>query len=134
MNKYEIVGVVGEGAYGVVLKCRNRETSEVVAIKKFKESRDGSREMKLLKVLRHINVVSFKEAFKRKEVLYLVFEYIEKNLLEILEECPKGLEVTYKQVSLIKLYIYQLCRAMEYCHRLDVLHRDIKPENLLVSK
>ena len=41
MNKYEVVGVVGEGAYGVVLKCRNKETSEIVAVKKFKES-DGA--------------------------------------------------------------------------------------------
>ena len=40
MNKYEVLGVVGEGAYGVVLKCRNKENAEVVAIKKFKESED----------------------------------------------------------------------------------------------
>ena len=38
MNKYEVISVVGEGAYGVVLKCCNRETSEFVAIKRFKES------------------------------------------------------------------------------------------------
>ena len=41
MNKYEVVGVVGEGAYGVVLKCKNKETGETVAVKKFKES-DGT--------------------------------------------------------------------------------------------
>ena len=40
MNKYEVMEVVGEGAYGVVLKCRNTETGGVVAVKKFKES-DG---------------------------------------------------------------------------------------------
>ena len=40
MNKYEVLGVVGEGAYGVVLKCRNKENCETVAIKKFKESED----------------------------------------------------------------------------------------------
>lgn len=40
MNKYEILGVVGEGAYGVVLKCRNRETGEILAIKKFKETEE----------------------------------------------------------------------------------------------
>jgi len=40
MNKYEVLGVVGEGAYGVVLKCRNKENKAVVAIKKFKESED----------------------------------------------------------------------------------------------
>lgn len=40
MNKYEVLGVVGEGAYGVVLRCRNKDTGEIVAIKKFKESED----------------------------------------------------------------------------------------------
>jgi cyclin-dependent kinase-like len=38
MNKYEVLGVVGEGAYGVVNKCRNKDNGEIVAIKKFKES------------------------------------------------------------------------------------------------
>jgi serine/threonine protein kinase len=41
MNKYEVIGVVGEGAYGVVLKCRNKNTNEIVAVKKYKES-DGA--------------------------------------------------------------------------------------------
>lgn len=40
MNKYEILGVVGEGAYGVVLKCKNKEANEILAIKKFKETED----------------------------------------------------------------------------------------------
>ncbi|KAG7275853.1 hypothetical protein CRUP_016793 [Coryphaenoides rupestris] len=38
MNKFEVLGIVGEGAYGVVLKCRHKETNELVAIKKFKDS------------------------------------------------------------------------------------------------
>jgi cyclin-dependent kinase-like len=38
MNKYEILGISGEGAYGVVLKCKNKETGEIVAIKKFKDT------------------------------------------------------------------------------------------------
>lgn len=40
MNKYEVLNIVGEGAYGVVLRCRNKINGEVVAIKKFKESDD----------------------------------------------------------------------------------------------
>ena len=36
-KKYEVLGVVGEGAYGIVYKCRNKETDKFVAIKKFKE-------------------------------------------------------------------------------------------------
>lgn len=44
MNKYEVLGVVGEGAYGVVLRCRNKDSGTVVAVKKFKESEARNRE------------------------------------------------------------------------------------------
>ncbi|CAK4623631.1 hypothetical protein LEN26_019840, partial [Aphanomyces euteiches] len=135
MNKYEVLGIVGEGAYGVVLKCRNKENGEIVAIKKFKESEDDEvvrkttlREVKLLKMLKHENIVNLKEAFRRKGKLYLVFEYVEKNLLEVLEEKPTGLDP-----ELVRRYIYQLSRAIHYCHENGVVHRDIKPENLLVN-
>ena len=140
MNKYEVIGVVGEGtshtgAYGVVLKCKHKETGEVVAIKKFKESEEDEsirkttlREVKILRMLKQENVVQLKEAFRRKGKLYLVFEYVEKNLLELLQDSPNGLSPDE-----VRSYIYQLCKAIEYCHRLEVVHRDIKPENLLVS-
>ena len=39
-NKYEVLGVVGEGAYGIVYKCKNKENGKYVAIKKFKEIED----------------------------------------------------------------------------------------------
>ena len=39
-KKYEVIGVVGEGAYGIVYKCKNKETGQFVAIKKFKETED----------------------------------------------------------------------------------------------
>ena len=135
MNKYEVLTVVGEGAYGVVLKCRNKESEEICAIKKFKESDDDEilrktalREVKLLRLLRHGNIVSLTEAFRRKGKLYLVFEYVEKNLLEVLEEQPQGLDP-----SLVRYYIFQLCQAIHWCHSHDVVHRDIKPENLLID-
>lgn len=135
MNKYEVLGVVGEGAYGVVLRCRNKESGEIVAIKKFKESDDDEvlrkttlREIKILRMLRHNNIVSLTEAFRRKTKLYLVFEYVDKNLLEVLEEQSSGLDA-----SLVRLYIYQLVHAIHWCHSNEVVHRDIKPENLLIN-
>lgn len=135
MNKYEVLGIVGEGAYGVVLKCRNKETTEIVAIKKFKESDEDEtlrkttlREVKILRMLRHNNIVSLKEAFKRKSKLYLVFEYVEKNLLEVLEEEPSGLDP-----EMVRIYIFQLVQAIHWCHSNSVIHRDIKPENLLIN-
>ena len=47
----------------------------------------------MLRMLRHPNIVDLKEAFKRKGRIYLVFEYVERNLLEVLEQKPDGLDV-----------------------------------------
>jgi cyclin-dependent kinase-like len=107
MNKYEISGLIGEGkknsgAYGIVIKAINKENNETVAIKKFKDSEEEdlfqktiSREVKLLKMLKHENIVQLKEAFRRKSRLYLVFEYVDKNLLEVIEQHPRGLPVLF---------------------------------------
>ncbi|KAG8589971.1 hypothetical protein GDO81_006585 [Engystomops pustulosus] len=135
MNKFEVLGVVGEGAYGVVLKCRHKETKEIVAIKKFKDSEENEevkettlRELKMLRTLKQENIVELKEAFRRRGKLYLVFEYVEKNMLELLEEMPNGVPP-----EKVKNYIYQLIKAIHWCHKNDIVHRDIKPENLLIS-
>ncbi|XP_061681613.1 cyclin-dependent kinase-like 5 isoform X1 [Syngnathoides biaculeatus] len=123
------------GAYGVVLKCRHKDTNEIVAIKKFKDSEENEevkettlRELKMLRTLKQENIVELKEAFRRRGKLYLVFEYVEKNMLELLEELPNGVP-TEKARS----YIYQLIKAIHWCHKHDIVHRDIKPENLLIS-
>jgi len=57
MDKYEKLGKIGEGSYGVVFKCRNKETGAIVAIKKFVESDEdplikkiAMREIRMLKV------------------------------------------------------------------------------------
>lgn len=134
-NKYQVLHLVGEGAYGIVLKCRDKETGTEVAIKKFKESEDDElvrktilREVKVLQMLKHPNIVNLIEAFRRGGKLYLVFEYVEKTVLEILEQHPYGVKP-----DLVCRYIFQLCLAIQECHRHNVIHRDIKPENLLIN-
>eukprot|EP00002_Diphylleia_rotans_P016623 TRINITY_DN3235_c0_g2_i3.p2 TRINITY_DN3235_c0_g2~~TRINITY_DN3235_c0_g2_i3.p2 ORF type:complete len:106 (-),score=9.26 TRINITY_DN3235_c0_g2_i3:415-732(-) len=75
--------ILSLGAYGVVLRCKNKESNEIVAIKKFKECEEDEsvrkttlREVKILRMLKHQNIVSLKEAFRRKGKLYLVFEVL----------------------------------------------------------
>ncbi len=123
------------GAYGVVLKAINKQTKEIVAIKKFKESdanpiikKIALREVKVLWNIKNENVVKFKDSFKRDNKLNIVFEYVNKTVLEDIENNPSGLSP-----SLIKSYIYQLLKALYYLHSKNIVHRDVKPENLLVD-
>ena len=58
----------------------------------------------MLRLLRSENIVDLKEAFKRKGRIYLVFEYVEKNLLEVLEAAPGGLDVTLLMIMLAELH------------------------------
>ena len=135
MKKFEPQGVIGIGAYGIVLKAQNKETNEIVAIKKFKESDQDEtirkislREVKILKLLSHPNIVHQKESFRRKEKLHQVFEYVERTALEVLEKTPTGIAQ-----NLIRLYCFQTQKAVLYLHEQNIIHRDIKPENLLVN-
>lgn len=59
MERYEQLAIVGEGSYGLVMKCRHKETDQIVAIKKFMETEDDAsvrrmalREIRMLKVCR----------------------------------------------------------------------------------
>ncbi|XP_061379039.1 cyclin-dependent kinase-like 1 [Danaus plexippus] len=135
MDKYEQLAVVGEGSYGVVLKCRRRDTGQLVAIKKFLETEDDAavrkmalREIRMLKKLHHDHLVNMIEVFRRKRRFYLVFEYLDHTLLDELEAAPSGLgEDTAKR------HLYQLLKGVDYCHQNSIIHRDVKPENVLVS-
>ena len=134
-KKYEVLGIVGEGAYGIVYKCKNKENGKFVAMKKFKDIDDElvkktmKRELKMLQQIKHENIVEFQESFVHKGNLYLVFEYVEKNLCEVLEGSPDGLSP-----KLIKYLIYQMCKAIVYLHKNNIIHRDIKPENILIDE
>ncbi|XP_014116232.1 PREDICTED: cyclin-dependent kinase-like 2 [Pseudopodoces humilis] len=136
MDKYQVLGLVGEGSYGVVTKCRNKDNGQIVAVKKFLESDDDAavrkialREMKLLKQLRHENLVNLLDVCKRKKRWYLVFEFVDHTVLDDLEESPSGLDF-----DTVRKYLFQIMRAIAFCHSHNIIHRDIKPENILVSQ
>ncbi|XP_041634882.1 serine/threonine-protein kinase MAK-like [Cheilinus undulatus] len=136
MERYESLGLVGEGSYGTVLKCRHKESGRLVAIKKFMDSDDDKtvkkialREIKLLRQLRHDNLVNLLEVWKRRRRWYLVFEFVERTLLDDLEQNPNGLDLNTS-----RQYLYQVLRAVAFCHQQNIIHRDIKPENILISQ
>lgn len=82
----------------------------------------------MLRLLSHKNIVKLKEAVRRQKQLFLVFEYVDCCLLEVIEKSCDGIPG-----NLIKTYMFQILEAMDYMHSQNVIHRDIKPENILVS-
>ncbi|XP_005047925.1 PREDICTED: cyclin-dependent kinase-like 1 isoform X4 [Ficedula albicollis] len=136
MERYEKLGKLGEGSYGVVFKCRNKDTGQIVAIKKFLESEEDPvirkialREIRMLKQLKHPNLVKLLEVFRRKRRLHLVFEYCEHTVLHELGKHPRGVPE-----YLVKSITWQTLQAVNFCHKHNCIHRDVKPENILITK
>ncbi|XP_023231515.1 cyclin-dependent kinase-like 1 [Centruroides sculpturatus] len=136
MEKYEKIAKIGEGSYGIVFKCRNRENGQLVAIKKFVETEDeplikkiALREIRMLKQLKHPNLINLIEVFRRKRKLHLVFEYCEHTVLDILNKHPNGVPD-----YLTKKIIWQTLQGINFCHQHNCIHRDVKPENILLTK
>lgn len=92
MDKYKIIKNLGDGTYGNVAQATNTQTGEVVAIKKMKKkfySWDecmSLREIKALRKLNHPNIVKMKEVIRVNNDLYLVFEYMQGNVYEMLKQ------------------------------------------------
>eukprot|EP01135_Chromosphaera_perkinsii_P004159 Nk52_evm66s270 gene=Nk52_evmTU66s270 len=136
MDKYTTLSVLGEGAYGLVLKCRHRVNGNLVAIKKFNSSdtderdkRIAMRELKLLKFCRHPFVVEVHSAFRWHRKIHIVFELMDQTLLQFCEKVNR--DVLGNRT--VKKYLFQICKAIEFLHSRRIVHRDIKPENILVS-
>ena len=132
MRRFEELEVLGDGAFGIVTKCRDRETGELVAIKKMKQ-RYGTfdeclqlKEVKSLRKIKHENVIRMFQVFRENDHLYLVFELLHGSLLKSLREHAGPF--TEPEVRNV---ISQLLEGLAYIHRQGFFHRDIKPENLM---
>ncbi|XP_038905662.1 glycogen synthase kinase-3 homolog MsK-3 isoform X1 [Benincasa hispida] len=129
---------VGHGSFGVVFQAKCLETGETVAIKKvLQDKRYKNRELQTMRLLDHPNVVSLKHCFfstTEKDELYLnlVLEYVPETVHRVIKHYNKMNQ--RMPLIYVKLYFYQICRALSYIHNsIGVCHRDIKPQNLLVN-
>ena len=135
MNRYKVLKQLGDGTYGSVWKATNRQTNEVVAIKKMKRkfySWDecmALREVKSLRKLNHPNVVKLKEVIRENDELYFVFEYMIQNLYQQIKDRDR-----YFSETRVKNWIYQILQSIAYLHKHGYFHRDLKPENLLITE
>ncbi|KAA0710018.1 Cyclin-dependent kinase 12 [Triplophysa tibetana] len=145
VDKFDIIGIIGEGTYGQVYKAKDKDTGELVALKKVRldNEKEGFpitaiREIKILRQLNHSSVVNMKEIvtdkqdaldFKKdKGAFYLVFEYMDHDLMGLLES---GL-VSFSHEH-VQSFMHQLMEGLDYCHKKNFLHRDIKCSNILLN-
>uniref|UniRef100_A0A2I3S0L2 Cyclin dependent kinase 13 n=1 Tax=Pan troglodytes TaxID=9598 RepID=A0A2I3S0L2_PANTR len=145
VDKFDIIGIIGEGTYGQVYKARDKDTGEMVALKKVRldNEKEGFpitaiREIKILRQLTHQSIINMKEIVTDKEdaldfkkdkgAFYLVFEYMDHDLMGLLES---GL--VHFNENHIKSFMRQLMEGLDYCHKKNFLHRDIKCSNILLN-
>ncbi|KAJ3683413.1 hypothetical protein LUZ60_013640 [Juncus effusus] len=130
--------IVGSGSFGVVFQAKCLETGETVAIKKvLQDRRYKNRELQLMRLMNHTNVIGLKHCFysttTRDDIyLNLVMEFVPESLSGVLKHYSSA----NQRVPLIyvKLYAYQIFRGLAFMHNVaGVCHRDVKPQNILVD-
>ncbi|CAI0423902.1 unnamed protein product [Linum tenue] len=137
MNKYEIGRMLGQGTFAKVHYARNLQTGATVAIKIIDKERvlrasgmmeQIKREISVMKMIRHPNVVELYEVLATKTKIYFVMEYVKGG--ELFDKVAKG----KLNEDDARKYFRQLISAVDYCHSRGVSHRDLKPENLLLDE
>ena len=134
-DKYDVGRLLGQGTFAKVYYGRSVDTNQSVAIKmidKDKVMKVGlmdqiKREISVMRIAKHPNVVELYEVMATKTRIYFVMEYCKGG--ELFNKVAKGKlrdDVAWK-------YFHQLINAVDFCHSRQVYHRDIKPENLLLD-
>ncbi|KAJ1277988.1 hypothetical protein BS78_04G045500 [Paspalum vaginatum] len=135
MGRYEIGRQLGQGNFAKVYFARNLTDGQAVAIKmidKDKVTRVGlmvqiKREISIMRLVRHPNVLQLFEVMASKSKIYFVLEYAKGG--ELFNKISKG---KFSE-DVARRYFHQLICAVDYCHSRGVYHRDLKPENLLLD-
>ncbi|BFU21537.1 protein kinase domain containing protein [Entamoeba histolytica HM-1:IMSS-B] len=135
-TKYRISKIVGSGAFGIVAFAVDLNTNEVVAIKRvIQDRRYKNRELQMMEMLKHQNVLELKNYFYSKVsctedlCLNVVMDYFPQNLHQLMHDYRRRLPIGYT-----RLFSYELARALGYIHSFGMCHRDIKPQNIMVNR
>ena len=132
MKQFDEISVIAEGAFGVVMKCKDRESGEIVAIKKMKQRFSSFeeclqlKEVKSLRKIKHENVMRLLQIFRENDHLFLVFELLGDSLIKTIQNHTNGFEEAE-----IRYIAKQILEGLAFVHKQGFFHRDMKPENLL---
>ncbi|KAF9599959.1 hypothetical protein IFM89_001994 [Coptis chinensis] len=137
IDDFELLTLIGRGAFGEVRLCRDKNTSEVFAMKKLKKSEMLSRgqvehvrsERNLLAEVDSRCIVKLFYSFQDSDFLYLIMEYLPGGdfMTLLMREDTLSEDVS-------RFYMAESILAISSIHQHNYVHRDIKPDNLLLDK
>ncbi|KAJ9168201.1 hypothetical protein P3X46_019755 [Hevea brasiliensis] len=137
VDDFELLTIIGRGAFGEVRLCREKKSGNIYAMKKLKKSEMLKRgqvehvraERNLLAEVASHCIVKLYYSFQDAEDLYLIMEYLPGgDMMTLLMR-----EDTLTE-NVARFYIAQSVLAIESIHKHNYIHRDIKPDNLLLDK
>jgi serine/threonine-protein kinase len=136
IGKYDVIDLLGRGGMGLVYRAFDRQLNREVAIKTVTEGFTGDQEMMKrfyqeaakTGALRHPNIVTVYDLGEQDGFPYIVMEYLSGDPLDRLIQSGKSQPLAYK----LKI-LEQVCYALGYAHRNEVIHRDVKPANVIVQ-
>ncbi|CAK9329727.1 unnamed protein product [Citrullus colocynthis] len=134
-GKYELGRLLGHGTFAKVYHARNLQTGTSMAMKvvgKEKVIKVGmmeqiKREISVMKMVKHPNIVELHEVMASKSKIYFAMELVRGG--ELFSKISKG----RLREDVARVYFQQLISAIDFCHSRGVYHRDLKPENLLLD-
>ncbi|KAJ2668627.1 mitogen activated protein kinase [Coemansia spiralis] len=136
-NDYQVIRLIGRGAYGTVCSVKHIPSGVDVAIKKIGPFDSAMlcqrtlREIKLLKHFNHENIISLYDVVNLSPRNEFSHVYIVQELLEIDLHCIIKTQPLSEEH--VQYFLYQILRALKYIHSCNVLHRDLKPANILLN-
>ncbi|CAG2114559.1 unnamed protein product [Medioppia subpectinata] len=128
-DNYELIRRLGSGRYGEVFEAKHVANNKRYAIKVLKPVRP-EKVLREVDVLRRLqsgpNIITLKDVIVNDGTPALVFPFVSNETLKTV-----AMDLTEQEIP---LYLYKLLRAIDFCHKNEVIHRDIKPSNVMIDR